>query len=158
MLAARREVFFDTHPVTTPAKGARFHTSRRLPILDANGAPRYLLTVIDDVTERKLQEDELRRTRTLLDTVVENMPVMLSVKDTKEFRYAVVNRAAEKLFGLTSEEMIGKNAAELFPKQAVDIFAILDRQAVETDGVCVVNEQVVETPRNGTRLSRQGNS
>jgi diguanylate cyclase (GGDEF)-like protein/PAS domain S-box-containing protein len=152
MLAARHEMFFDTHPVTTPTKGARFHTSRRLPILGADGAPRYLLTVIEDVTERKLQEDELRRTRTLLDTVVENMPVMLSVKDTKEFRYEVVNRAAEKLFGLTSEEMIGKSAADLFPRQAVDTFAILDRQAVESEGMCVVNEQVVETPRNGTRL------
>jgi diguanylate cyclase (GGDEF)-like protein/PAS domain S-box-containing protein len=152
MLAARREVFFDTHPVTTPAKGARFHTSRRLPILDANGEPRYLLTVIEDVTERKLQEDELRRTRAFLDTVVENIPVALSVKDTREFRYALVNRAAEKFFGLSSEEMIGKRADELFPKQAGDAFAILDRQAVETDGVCVVDEQVVETPRNGTRL------
>ncbi|MGZ5804867.1 MAG: bifunctional diguanylate cyclase/phosphodiesterase [Xanthobacteraceae bacterium] len=152
MLATRREAFFDTHPVTTPAKGARFHTSRRLPILDANGEPRFLLTVIDDVTERKLQEDELRRTRAFLDTVVENIPVALSVKDTKEFRYALVNRAAEEFFGLTSEEMIGKSAAELFPQQAVDTFSALDREAVETAGVCEVNEQLVETPRNGTRL------
>jgi diguanylate cyclase (GGDEF)-like protein/PAS domain S-box-containing protein len=152
MLAAGRETFFDTHPVTTPAKGARFHTSRRLPILDANGAPRYLLTVIDDVTERKLQEDELRRTRAFLDTVVENIPVALSVKDTKELRYALVNRAAEEFFGLSSEEMIGKSAAELFPQQAIDAFSALDRQAMETAGICAADEQVVETPRNGTRL------
>jgi diguanylate cyclase (GGDEF)-like protein/PAS domain S-box-containing protein len=152
MLAARREAFFDTHPVTTPAKGARFHTSRRLPILDTDGEPLYLLTVIEDVTERKLQEDELRRTRAFLDTVVENMPVALSVKDAKEFRYALVNRAAEEFFGLTSEEMIGKSAAELFPQQAIVAFSALDRQAVETAGVCAANEQVVETPRNGTRL------
>jgi diguanylate cyclase (GGDEF)-like protein/PAS domain S-box-containing protein len=152
MLAARREMFFDTHAVTTPAKGARFHTSSRLPILDAKGAPRYLLIVIDDVTERKLQEDDLRRTRTFLDTIVENMPAMLAVKDAKELRYALVNRATEKFFGLTSEEMIGKRAEDLFPRQAAETITLLDRQAIDSAGVCAVTEHAVETPYIGARL------
>ena len=47
-------------------------SSLRVPIRDEAGKPRYILGIMEDVTERKQQEDELRRTRTFLDTIIEN--------------------------------------------------------------------------------------
>ena len=78
-------------------RATRFLTSLRVPIRDAAGKPRYILGVMDDVTERKQQEDELRRTRTFLDTIIENMPAILTVKDARDLRYVLVNRAAEAM-------------------------------------------------------------
>src|SRR5262249_23753456 len=51
----------------------------------------------EDITERRRAERELDRTRTLLNIVVENMPAMLVVKEAKEYRYVLINRAGEEL-------------------------------------------------------------
>ena len=64
--------------------------------MNYEGRPASLITLID-ITERKRAEDELHRTRTFLDTIVENMPAILTVKDTRDIRYVLVNRAAEQL-------------------------------------------------------------
>jgi diguanylate cyclase (GGDEF)-like protein/PAS domain S-box-containing protein len=44
------------HPIEVPTKGARIVTSTRVPILDLDGRPQYLLTVVHDVTERRRAE------------------------------------------------------------------------------------------------------
>ena len=49
----------------------------------------------------------------VLDTILENVPATISVKDAKTFRYALMNRAAEEFFGKPREEMVGKTAEEL---------------------------------------------
>jgi len=50
-----------------------------------------------DITDRKRAEGELRRTREFLDTIIENVPAMISVKEAREQRYVLVNRAGEQL-------------------------------------------------------------
>jgi diguanylate cyclase (GGDEF)-like protein/PAS domain S-box-containing protein len=52
-------LFSDEHTLDTPAKGVRIVTSKRLLIRDAAGAPQYLITVIEDVTERKQSESRI---------------------------------------------------------------------------------------------------
>jgi diguanylate cyclase (GGDEF)-like protein/PAS domain S-box-containing protein len=151
-IATRRGFFSEAHPVTTPTRGDRFHTSRRLPILDESGEPRYLLSVVEDVTERKHQEDELRHTRTFLDNVIENMPAMLLVKDARTLRYTLMNRAAEQVYGIASENVIGKTAPEVFPSQANAFIDSRDRALLEKGEMLVVDEQPFETPGNGLRL------
>ncbi|WP_367156987.1 PAS domain S-box protein [Mesorhizobium sp.] len=44
--------------------------------IDYDGRATMMVAVID-VTERKRAEDDLRRTRQFLDTMIENIPVML---------------------------------------------------------------------------------
>ena len=117
LVASGVEHFYDTHAIPTAHMGKRYITSRRVLIRDEKAEARYLLSVIDDVTDRKQQEDELRRTRTFLDSIVENVPAMLTVKDAHDLRYALVNRAAEQLFGLTRDEIVGKTAIEVFPRR-----------------------------------------
>ena len=61
---------------TSPARGAKgiriLHTLK-VPILDARGNPQYLVGLSEDITERKLAEEEASRTRAFLDSVVENI-------------------------------------------------------------------------------------
>jgi diguanylate cyclase (GGDEF)-like protein/PAS domain S-box-containing protein len=60
-LATGRKVFVEEHPIATPGAGRRIATTSRLPILGDDGKPRYLLTVIQDVTERKRAEARIAR-------------------------------------------------------------------------------------------------
>ena len=111
------------------------------------GKPRYILGIMEDVTERKQQEDELRRTRTFLDTIIENMPAMLTVKDAAELRYVLVNRAAEQFFGLRSEDMIGKRAAISSPGRPPTTSRRAIARSIESGELRTAEEQPVETPQ-----------
>ena len=152
LLASGSEHFYDTHPVVMPNTGKRYIISRRLPIRDENGAPRYILAVIDDVTERMLKDQELRRAQKFLDTIVENMPAMLLVKDAHTMRYVLANRATEEVYGIRSEDIVGKTAEELFPPQSREFVVERDKALFEQGKMIVTDEQPFETPRNGTRL------
>ncbi|HEY4141801.1 MAG TPA: EAL domain-containing protein [Pseudolabrys sp.] len=52
-------VFFDEHVVSTPGNGTRIATATRLPLFGPDGKPQYLVSVIDDVTDRKRDEQRI---------------------------------------------------------------------------------------------------
>ncbi len=89
------------------------------------------LVSLIDITQRKHAEDELRSTRAFLDTMVENMPAILTVKDVRDKRYVLVNRAAEVAFGMSGSEMVGKRADQIFSRQTADFVDRSDREVVE---------------------------
>ncbi len=47
------------HGVATPGNGTRIVTATRLPVKDIDGTPKYLITVIHDITERKRSEQRI---------------------------------------------------------------------------------------------------
>lgn len=47
------------HSQMTPKMGERFISSKRLTIAGADGDPEFLLTILEDVTERKLNEEKI---------------------------------------------------------------------------------------------------
>jgi diguanylate cyclase (GGDEF)-like protein/PAS domain S-box-containing protein len=47
------------HGVITPGNGMRIVTATRLPVKDGDGKPKYLITVIHDITERKRNEQRI---------------------------------------------------------------------------------------------------
>ena len=100
----------------------------------------------EDITERRKAELELERTKAFLDTVIENVPVTVFVKDVREQRYVLVNRAAEQLWGIPRDEVIGKNALELFPKQTADLILARDGDLLAQSGQQFHTTHQVETP------------
>jgi diguanylate cyclase (GGDEF)-like protein/PAS domain S-box-containing protein len=60
-LQSKRKATWEEHPLLTPGQGSRIVTTARLPILGEDGEPRYLLTVVQDVTERKRAEARIER-------------------------------------------------------------------------------------------------
>jgi diguanylate cyclase (GGDEF)-like protein/PAS domain S-box-containing protein len=78
-----------------------------------------------DITDLTQATKELQRTKNFLDTVVENVPATLIVKDAQTQKYVLINRAGEQLLGLPRDQMIGKTAHDFFPKEAAD--AIVER-------------------------------
>ena len=55
LLQSDGEISFEAHTIETPANGRRVVTARRLAIRDENGKAQFLLSVIEDITERKHQ-------------------------------------------------------------------------------------------------------
>jgi diguanylate cyclase (GGDEF)-like protein/PAS domain S-box-containing protein len=106
----------------------------------------------EDITERRQAELERDRAKAFLDTVIENVPVTLVVKDAREHRFVLVNRAAEQLWGLPRAGIIGKNDHDLFPKEAADQIEAYDDMVLQSGDQLFVDEHPLHTPGNGTRL------
>jgi len=59
LIASGEPAFLDEHAVVTPANGTRFVTATRLSVAGPDGTPQYLIAVINDLTERKHNEQRI---------------------------------------------------------------------------------------------------
>lgn len=117
------------------------------------------LVAVHDVTEQKRATEELAKTRTFLDAVIENVPLPIIVKDVPRgaktvdvCTLALVNKAAEKLYGIVSSECIGKTLAEVFPEAAIQVALRLDAEAIKSDCPVVSEDQLAFGGSRGVRL------
>jgi diguanylate cyclase (GGDEF)-like protein/PAS domain S-box-containing protein len=106
----------------------------------------------EDITARHLAAKELERTRNFLDTVLENVPATIIVKDARELRYILLNRASEEFYGVPRERMIGKTSREVFPLADAEEMEARDRRMLADGQPQVSDAHPVETPGNGRRL------
>ena len=86
------------------------------PIPDVKGNVSRLLAYGVDITERKKTENELQRLTILLKSVLETTAEGIVTVD-RFSKIKMVNKEAEKIFGYTTEELMGENLTILMPKQ-----------------------------------------
>lgn len=114
----------------------------------SDGKPAFVVGTTMDVTARKRAEDELRRSESLLRSVIDNADSGISVKDLNH-RYTLINRYIEELFQKPASELIGKTAADVFTEEEAAAFlrnndSILEIQATGTfeERVCIRNREM----------------
>jgi diguanylate cyclase (GGDEF)-like protein/PAS domain S-box-containing protein len=106
----------------------------------------------EDITDRKRAERELEQTRSFLDTIIENVPSPIIVKDVNTRRYLLLNRAAEQYLGVDRVSMLGKRAADVMPPPTAEHIEAEDQKLVEAGKIQYIDEHAVATPGNGTRI------
>jgi diguanylate cyclase (GGDEF)-like protein/PAS domain S-box-containing protein len=106
----------------------------------------------EDITERKRAERELEHTRSFLDTIIENVPSPIIVKDIPNLKYLLINRAAEKYLGVNRASILGKTAGEIMPQVSAETIEAEDRKLIKTGSAMFLDEHAVVTPGNGTRI------
>ncbi|HML12656.1 MAG TPA: EAL domain-containing protein [Xanthobacteraceae bacterium] len=106
----------------------------------------------EDITELRRAEMERDRNRIFLDTLIEHMPITVTVKDARDGRYVLVNRAAEALFSVPRGQMLGKRVHDVFPKAEADFFSARDREVMQSPDRLFVVEHAVNTPHDGTHI------
>jgi PAS domain S-box-containing protein len=101
-----------------------------------------------DITERKQAEEALRKSEARLKLQFDRMPVACIAWDT-EFRVLSWNPAAEKIFGFTASEAIGKHPYEFFvPKAAQPQVDAVWSRLLQGDATAhSVNENVTKDGR-----------
>ena len=119
---------------------------------DKNGQPTKSIGTVQDITERIMAEKELRQANNFLDSIVENIPNLIFIKDAKALRYLRFNKAGEDLFGITKEEILGKNDYEFFSREFAEIFTDKDRDVFTLGKRIDITEETIQTHHNGTRI------
>src|SRR6202163_2325708 len=95
---------------------------------------------------------KLGRTQKFLDSIIENMPLSVAVKDAQDRCYILINRTAEAIFGIVRGDLIGRRAQDQSDKEtAKNLFPLAD-EALRTRDLQTIAEHTVCTPHNGTRI------
>ncbi|MBI5612435.1 MAG: PAS domain S-box protein [Gammaproteobacteria bacterium] len=143
-----REVF-----INRAKHGALYYEEKTItPLKDERGTITHFVSTGKDITARMQSEQETRRMQHFLDSVVENLPNMLFVKDAKDLTFVRFNKAAEELLGYARSEMLGKSDRDFFPKEEADFFTTMDREVLQTGELMDIPREPVHTLRRGTRL------
>jgi len=79
----------------------------------ADGSLTWIDGMIQDVSERRKAEEELRQSNEKYTKAFRQTPVMVVIATLEEGRYLEVNEAFERIMGYAKEEAIGKTASEL---------------------------------------------
>jgi len=112
------------------ASGVRWFSAQATVERDAAGVAVRMVGVAADVTERHLADEELHNSEAFLDSVVENIPTLVFVKDATDLTYVRVNAALETSSGCTREALIGLDDLALFPRRGA-AFTAEDRAVLE---------------------------
>ncbi len=86
-------------------------------VRDEDGAPLHVQSIVRDISEREAQEQRLRFHASLQQTVTD---AVMSLDN--EYRIQSWNTAAEKLYGFTAAEALGKVESDLLLKEYPDNF------------------------------------
>lgn len=112
-LEAGRLVDIPDESIHSKLHGLRILHTKKIPLLDGTGRPRYLLGISEDITERKRAEEDLRasemRTRLLLESTGEGIYGL-----DAQGHCTFINKAAARMLGCRPEEVLGRNMHALF--------------------------------------------
>ena len=96
--------------IDTSFKGKRTLHTKKIPILGADGNPRFLLGISEDITERKQSEEKNIRLATIVDSSDDAI-----IGNTLDGIMTSWNKGAEIIFGYKEHEVIGKSILILAP-------------------------------------------
>lgn len=97
---------------------------------------------------------ELLATNRFLDSIIENIPNMIFIKDASELKFVRLNRAGEDLLGYSRDQLIGKSDHDFFPKNESEHFVAKDREVLASGGIMEIAEEPLRTANKGVRLLR----
>ena len=94
---------------------------------------------------------KLGRTQKFLDTIIENMPLSVAVRDVRDRCLVLINRTAEAIFGIERGNLIGKAMHGHCEETEQNLFPLAD-EALTTLDLQTIGEHTVATPHNGARI------
>ena len=133
--------------VTSEGKKKLLHLVKA-PVQDS----RCVITLVEDVTSRKEQERALVESKNFLQTVINQLPVSLSVKNYAG-QYILWNKKSEELFGASAQEVIGKNAyrADLNKEQS-EFVRETDLRVFESKKEQNIAQELISSAKEGIKI------
>ena len=137
---------YELNFVTTKGK-------KGVALVNAVFLPETMQTLVSiiDITDRKHIESELIAREKELTAVIDNIPMMIFLKDAKDLRYVRFNNAGEKLTGISKDALFGKSDYDFFPKEEADFFTSRDREVLDEKTVLDIPEEPIHT-HEGERI------
>ncbi len=131
-MSQRKPVKRFRYVVANPLLGTRHYELNGLPHFNSTGEfLGYRLAIADITTqvETTHKRDEMSQ---LLGALFEHSPAIISVKDV-EGRYTAMNRAAEAVFGVSRDNVIGRDSSVLVNRDIAERITEEDSRVMESE-------------------------
>ena len=110
------------------------------------------VAVHQDITAHLHTEQQLDETRQFLDSIIENIPMAIVVKDAVTRKFVLVNRAFETMLKVGRNEVLGKTVFEIYQRHDAERMDASDSETLGgTAGRCS-NDYEIEMPGGQTRV------
>ena len=124
----------------------------KAPVFDKDGKPFMVLTVAEDVTQKKAQERAIIDAKNFLQAIINNLPVSLSVK-SYEGKYILWNKKSEELFGVSSAEVIGKTSYRTdLNKEQQEFVREGDLRVFDNKKEQNIAQELISTSKEGVKI------
>ena len=107
---------------------------------------------IRDITKRVKIEKEIHRVNSFMESIVENIPDMIFLKDANTLAFVMFNRAGEEMLGIPRHEILGKNDHDFFIDELADAFIEKDRKVLLRKMMIDIPEEPIQTRHKGIRI------
>jgi len=117
-------------------------------LIESTGTPLYdkeknvtgFAGIDHDITEQKKIEAAFQESRDYLYKIINSIADPIFVKD-RDHRWVLLNDAHQEMFGIPTQDMLGKTDRDYFPKEQADVFWAKDEAVFET-GKENINEEL----------------
>lgn len=95
------------------------------------GEVMYVIGTAQDITDQRQAEIDSKRSKLLLQEIIDNAPAVIYAKDL-EGRFTIVNKQHEETVKQTRDDIIGKRDSDLVPQEQADIWIAQDQHVIDT--------------------------
>lgn len=145
-LALDNKTLFDVeYRILSKSGNYRLLSVRGIPVFNRNGRFRQWIGTINDITEKKQAESEIYRLAAIVTSTEDAI-----ISKTFEGKILSWNKGAEKIFGYTAEESIGKNIEMLIPDELLP----QEKEFIEKirRGEGINNQETVRRRKDGSEV------
>jgi len=138
----------ESEEIAPQEDGLHTYVTVKFPLLDDRGSTYGICGISTDISERKKMEDEIHSSEQHLKLYRKQAP-MATIEWTPDFQVIDWNKAAEKMFGYTVDEVKGRDFVDIMlPETAVvDVKQIWKDLMAQTGGELSINENLTKDGR-----------
>ena len=119
-----------TEEVVTDAQGTTHVVVTKKALYTAADGKKFIVGVVGDITEHKRADEALQERERLLQSILDNSPATIYIKDL-EGRYLKVNRHCAEALGASEQQILGKVVHDFFPKALADRIQAHEQEVLE---------------------------
>ncbi|BHH85524.1 hybrid sensor histidine kinase/response regulator [Desulforhopalus sp. 52FAK] len=97
------------------------------------------------IIRRRKAENELKTSRNFLNSVLDNLPDMVFVKEAENLTFVSLNKVGESFFNTPANKVIGKNDYDFFTKEDADFFTSTDREVLTNKNLLDIPQEEIQT-------------
>ncbi|MCX7680100.1 MAG: response regulator [Spirochaetes bacterium] len=93
-----------------------------------------------------------RQTLRFLDSIIENIPSIIFIKEATRLTFVRFNKAGEKFLGISQNELIGKTDYDIFPTEQAEANVRADREVISNKRMVEIFEAQLYSKAKGNRI------
>jgi diguanylate cyclase (GGDEF)-like protein/PAS domain S-box-containing protein len=110
------------------------------------------VAVHQDITAHLHAEKELNETKQFLNSIIENIPIAVVVKDVTTRKFILVNRTFEAMLKVSRAEVLGKTVFDIYRTKDAERIDAADNAAIAADIGAHSNDYEIEMPGGESRI------